>query len=264
MRRKILIWGKTYPNLSESHRETVCTGGCLADTGAPVRLYPIKLRYLPELQQFSLYDVVSMAVRPSTSDPRPESMKLAHPRIDPEYHVPTDAGWIQRYRIIFRDKSWHYPCLAKLHEARERDSSSLGFIKVRALDSVEAEDRPDEDRGAHERKLRRLKAQPDLLEGETKDLEFFPYRIRVRWRCSDLECPGHHAQVLDWGLGQLARKAGIAKAIDKMKSLGDLDRLDLAFFVGNYKQHPQHFGVVALWYPPRQKLRQALEQSDLL
>jgi hypothetical protein len=30
--RRILIWGKTRPELSKKHRETVCTGGVFEDT----------------------------------------------------------------------------------------------------------------------------------------------------------------------------------------------------------------------------------------
>jgi hypothetical protein len=51
---RVLIWGKTYPELSNQHRETVCTGGCTED-GRPIRIYPVPLRYLPEMTRYSLY-----------------------------------------------------------------------------------------------------------------------------------------------------------------------------------------------------------------
>ncbi len=50
--RKILIWGKTYPELSKKYIETVCTAGVL-ESGKPVRLYPITYRYLND-EQFKL------------------------------------------------------------------------------------------------------------------------------------------------------------------------------------------------------------------
>src|SRR5262249_4696351 len=43
-RQRILIWGKTRPELSRTYRETVCTGGILADNRRLIRLYPIPLR----------------------------------------------------------------------------------------------------------------------------------------------------------------------------------------------------------------------------
>jgi hypothetical protein len=42
---KVLIFGKTYPELSTKYVETVCTGGLL-ESGQPIRLYPVPLRYL--------------------------------------------------------------------------------------------------------------------------------------------------------------------------------------------------------------------------
>ena len=44
-REKILIWAKTYPELSSKYLETVCTAGMLP-SGKPLRLYPIPYRYL--------------------------------------------------------------------------------------------------------------------------------------------------------------------------------------------------------------------------
>jgi hypothetical protein len=54
-REKILIWAKTYPELSSKYLETVCTAGMLP-SGKPLRLYPIPYRYLAGgKEQFSLY-----------------------------------------------------------------------------------------------------------------------------------------------------------------------------------------------------------------
>ena len=47
-RRRILIWGKTCPELSKKYREIVCTGGVFEDTKKLVRLYPIPLRYIDD------------------------------------------------------------------------------------------------------------------------------------------------------------------------------------------------------------------------
>src|SRR5690349_10297784 len=54
-RRRILIWGKTRPELSRNYRETVCTGGVFEDSGRLVRLYPIPLRYLDDEKYFKKY-----------------------------------------------------------------------------------------------------------------------------------------------------------------------------------------------------------------
>ena len=54
-REKILIWAKTYPELSSKYLETVCTAGMLP-SGKPLRLYPIPYRYLAgEKEQFTTF-----------------------------------------------------------------------------------------------------------------------------------------------------------------------------------------------------------------
>ena len=53
---RILIWGKTYPELSSKYNETVCTGGTL-ENGNFVRIYPIPFRYLEQDETFSKYQL---------------------------------------------------------------------------------------------------------------------------------------------------------------------------------------------------------------
>ena len=68
-RRRILIWGKTRPELSRSHKETVCTGGVFADTKEFVRVYPIPLRFLDETKVFKKYQWIEAPVRKATKAP---------------------------------------------------------------------------------------------------------------------------------------------------------------------------------------------------
>jgi hypothetical protein len=68
---KVLIWGKTYPELSKKYIETVCTAGVL-ESGKPVRLYPITYRYLND-EQFKLYQWITAGLLKNPGDSRPES-----------------------------------------------------------------------------------------------------------------------------------------------------------------------------------------------
>lgn len=74
IRKKLLIWGKTYPEFSEKYYETVCTGALDVETGNLIRLYPITLRYMKE--PFKAYDFVEAEIERNSSDPRPESYKI--------------------------------------------------------------------------------------------------------------------------------------------------------------------------------------------
>src|SRR5262245_45189686 len=91
-RRRILIWGKTRPELSRSHMETVCTGGVFEDTKGFVRLYPIPLRYLDDERAFKKYQWIVASVTKATDDPRPESYKINCENIEVGETIPTDDG----------------------------------------------------------------------------------------------------------------------------------------------------------------------------
>jgi hypothetical protein len=64
---RVLIWGKTYPEISKKYVETVCTGRVRED-GSPIRRYPVPLRYLDGSKQYSLYDWIEVPVEKSHSD----------------------------------------------------------------------------------------------------------------------------------------------------------------------------------------------------
>jgi hypothetical protein len=261
--KRVLIWGKTYPELRWKSQETVCTGGCTED-GRPIRLYPVKLRYLARHQQYGLYDWIEVPVERNTRDPRPESHRVNAEQLRVVERVGTDHGWRERAATIFSDRSWHYACVEDLKARQRNGFHSLGFVPVGEVDDVRLVERAESERKKHEVKLAELRSTLDLFSGvEQKDLEFIPYRVVLRWRCERLEganaCPGHTAAVLDWGLMELGRKRGPEAARQKMEELADLRRYDLRLFMGNFFTHQTVFGIIALWYP----LRRELGQTDL-
>src|SRR3989442_3655183 len=105
-KHKILIWGKTYPELSTKHIETVCTAGVL-ESGKPVRLYPINYRYLNE--QFDLYQWITAGIQKNADDSRPESFKIDIDSIKLGEKVPTTKDeWGKRAEIMFEDSGWQF------------------------------------------------------------------------------------------------------------------------------------------------------------
>jgi len=260
--RRVLIWGKTYPELSWKSRETVCTGGCTED-GTPIRLYPVNLRYLQNHQQYGLYDWIEIPLERDKADPRPESHKVDAARLKVIRRVGPQNGWAERRTVVFANRSWHYACVEDLKGRQQAGYHSLGIVPVGAVEDVRLVERPHAERVKHETKLAELRSTIDLFGVEQKALEFMPYRVHLRWRCQRLDgdraCPGHSAGVLDWGLMELMRRLGPLAAQQKMQELGDLQRYDLHLFVGNFFTHQRVFGIIALWYP----LRSALAQTDL-
>lgn len=257
--QRVLIFAKTYPELSSRYRETVCTGGC-TEEGKPIRIYPIPLRYLPLLNRYKLYHWIEAPIRKSEMDARPESFRVVDPRaIRLLSEAPSKRGWLERRNIIFRDRSWHYDCLEELKEKQKQDRRSLGLVNVSEVTRVELVEKTSDERREHEEKLRNLKAAGSLFDTGQRDLQFLPFRIRLRWRCGE---PGrclcrakeHSATVMDWGLGELGRREGAEQALRKMESLADLAKHDLRLFVGNLKSRQHIFGIVGLWYPLRREV----------
>lgn len=256
-RQRILIYGKTYPELSFRHTETVCTAGVVLSSGRPIRLYPVPLRFLPEAMKYHLYEIVEVPVARNLRDPRPESHRIRPDQIARREGLGTELDWEARRQHIFADTSWHYDCLEAL-KRRQRDGfHSLGIIEVAEVTRVSLEARSDEDRRDYDRRIRHQRAVLDLFSTEERvAVDFLPFRIKVAWRCGrpgvpTSGCPGHTAGVLDWGLLELARREGPDRARQRMEDLTDLSRYELRLFVGNFFTHQQTFGIIGMWYPQR-------------
>jgi hypothetical protein len=257
---RVLIWGKTYPELSTKYFETVCTAG-VTERGRPVRLYPIPYRYLDT--QFKKYQWIEAAIAKNPSDSRPESYRINCDSIQcGDVIPPTPDEWGKRAEVVFREPSWQFESVEELHKAQRGHGTSLGVVVPREIDTVKIVPRPIEDAKSFEEKLAalriKLKAQSDQFKlfeesvpEEMKKLDFVKARPRVKWRCHSQSCAGHDMQVLDWEVAELQRKVGDDAAIAKMKELCNLSSYALKFFLGNLYLHPTSFMIGSLWYPKR-------------
>ena len=139
MKTRILVTAKTYPSLSTSHIETVCTAGIKED-GTWIRLYPIPFRLMDKKQRFQKYQWIEADIERDSRDPRHESHKLCSD-IKPLKIIATEDGWKQRKQQVLRNVHTN---LAKLiAEARDvnlytslavfKPARILSFIKPRIL-----------------------------------------------------------------------------------------------------------------------------------
>lgn len=256
---RVLIWGKTYPELSSRYVETVCTGGVRED-GRPIRLYPVPLRYMDSGKQYSTYDWIEAPISKSTSDVRPESFKVLPGRVEIVGHVDTGRGkppdWAERRRYIFRDSSWQFQNIAALEASRKANRTSMGILTPGSTFEVEIEPRPAREEAEFKAKLQQVHGQSDLFHTSYKDIAYLPNKIWLHWRCASRGCEcdaqPHRHRILDWGLLELARRDGWAMAKSKMEDLANLERHELQLFLGNYMLHQHQFGIIGLWYPSRQ------------
>jgi hypothetical protein len=260
-REKILIWAKTYPELSSKYLETVCTAGMLP-SGKPLRLYPIPYRYLAG-DQFTLYQWITADIQKKHDDSRPESFRIDCDSIEAGEVIPTTQDeWGKRREWMFRDPAWQFESVEALQKAQAEQGTSIGVVAPREIKKVEVVERSEEEAKSFEQKLAEVKkiqaakrAQINMFEEalppEMKNLEFMKYRVQVRWLCKNPACREHKMQVLDWGLCELQRRDGDEKALSRMKELCNMDRYDLRFFLGNLFMHPGSFLIVGMWYPKR-------------
>lgn len=251
---RILIWGKTYPELSVRHTETVCTAGVRED-GRPIRLYPVGFRYLEPAQQYGLYDVISVRVKRNLGDPRPESHKIDVQSLAIVGHLEPDSQhWAARREWIDRTAGyWHFNSVAPMLDRQRHGYHSIGLVRVGAVDRCYLAPRSAGDRARFEAKAAAHQAQSDLFARNARKLDFIPNEIRLVWRCAERcsQCAQspHDMSVLDWGLIQLARREGWEMALDRLKRLADPASHDFKLFLGNFFTHQSTFGIIGLWYP---------------
>lgn len=252
---RVLIWGKTYPELSKRYTETVCTGAIRED-GTPVRLYPVPLRYLDSGNQYQLYDWIEVPAERSKSDPRPESYKVVSDKIVRVGHLDTQRGsWRTRRDLIFRNPSWHFGSVAELKAAEESAKRSMGLVAPRTVDDVKLVRKTANDRRDYAAKMAQVHGQADMFRTEYKELEFLECDLQLQWRCIE-RCPEcarqpHKMKSLDWGLLELARRDGWEKARAKLEEIANVRTHDFRLFLGNFRLHPKNFGIIGLWYPKR-------------
>ena len=252
---RVLIWGKTYPELSSRYVETVCTGA-LREDGTPVRLYPVPLRYLATGKQYALYDWIEVPAQKSTSDPRPESLKVVSEKIDCVGHIGTENGtWRSRQQIVFRNPSWHFASMAALKAAEAATKRSMGLVTPGDIVDVRLARKPDGAARKYSARMTEIQSQRDVFRPEYKELEYLPFDVKLTWHCLG-PCAGcarkpHDMKVLDWGLLELGRRQGWEKARDKLSEISNLDTHDFRLFMGNFRLHPKNFGVIGLWYPKK-------------
>lgn len=255
-KERVLIWGKTYPELSTTYAETVCTAGVRKD-GTPVRLYPVPLRYLES--GYHLWDWIEAPICKSARDSRPESFKIDAEKISTLSKIPTDdSGWAGRAEYVFKDKSWQFENVGALKAAQKENGRSLGIVTPGRIEGVHIAYKAEESEKKHNEKMKAIQDQHSLFLEEFKELAFRPFDVMLRWRCAGSWCPEckktpHDMKVLDWGLLELARKKGWDPAPAKAR-LEELvsGRYDFKLFLGNLKQHRAAFLPVAIWYPKLQ------------
>ena len=202
---RILVTVRTYPELSKTYGETVCTAG-LREDGTWVRLYPVPFRRLDEGEQYRLYDWITCPLTKHSGDARPESYRPTG-EIERVDHVGTSDNWRERRELLL-GRPRIYGSLDEIIRAAKNNVMSLAIFKpAQVIDfGWEATDR-EWDPGKLDA-VRGITAQPDLFDDQSWRRTFqivdkVPYNFH--YRIEDANGRTSRMRILEWQLGALYR-----------------------------------------------------------
>lgn len=260
---RILVLGMTYPHYSETYTENACTGGILERTGELVRVHPLPQRYLLHEHRPKTFQWIRVQHRKHDSDPRPESLRIDPSSIVPEELISSDMpderrGWLTRCSGLMAS-------VEEVHRAWKRDRTSLAIVQPAEILDVTLARRSERDRAEWLKKEKILLAQERITSfvGTVKPIDFPETRFMVKWRCDDPTCTTHEMGVEEWGIHELWRK--LASDPDRenkvLKSFArqlDLEKREVFFYLGNFRQTLWNFGLMGVCSLPRKQIKPQL------
>ena len=214
---RILVTVRTYPELSKTYGETVCTAG-LREDGTWVRLYPVPFRRLDEGEQYRLYDWITCPLTKHSGDARPESYRPTG-EIERVDHVGTSNNWRERRELLLGRPRIHRSLDEIIHAAKNNVMSLAVFKPAQVIDfGWEATDRKWDP--AKLDAVRGITAQPDLFDDQSWRRTFqivdkVPYNFH--YRIEDANGRTSRMRILEW----LAHSIGTASVL---ASEGDAPR----------------------------------------
>lgn len=261
MIEEVLITVKTYPTLSASYGELVCTAGFTRD-GRFIRIYPIPFRKLERELKYEKYQWVTFDLEKNTKDFRPESYRIRnHETISTGKKIETDGGtWYTRRQIILRNV---YTNLTRLiEEAKDSNKrTSLAVFKPTKITGFRIK---EVEREWDKEKMKHLQSQGDLFDPEPFEIvDKLPYKFTYTFEDED----GRESTLMneDWEIGRLYWNClkshngdeRVACENVRKKYWDDFAKTkDLYFYLGTTQKHhntaPNPFIIIGTIYPKRQ------------
>lgn len=263
-KERILVTVKTYPTISSSYVELVCTAG-LNEDGQWIRLYPIQFRARAKEEQYRKFDWIECELIRNSADFRIESHKPFDPNnINQVDHIGTENGWKERNDLVL-EKAKVYEDLKTLIESAKKERISLAVYKPKEISDLIIE----EDSGEYdERALQRAKAklqEKDLFEDDSWKENFEIVRKLPRsfsYKFVDQDGSTHTMRILDWEIGALFWKScdyqetkyQYADEQVRKKYWDEFKERNVLLFLGTTLQYhmmaANPFTIVGVYYPP--------------
>jgi len=262
-KERILITVKTYPTLSTSYIELVCTAGFRED-GSWVRIYPSPFRFLEKDQQYGKYNWVELELGKNPSDPRPESYRpQSIDDIKVLEKVSTERHWEERRALILGKNIIHTNLNTIITAAKNNEYSLVIFKPTQILDFISSPADRDWEvtrKAAAEAALKQGSLFDDTDRSDFKLMPKLPYKFSFKF----IDDIGQTSTLMieDWEIGQLywncLKGSDEKAAIEKVKEKYFYDfakTKDLYLFLGTtHEAHVRKFTnpyvIVGTFHPP--------------
>jgi len=263
---RILIAVKTYPSISSTYDELVCTAG-LRNDGSWIRIFPVQYRQIENYEKkYKKWDWIEINIERNTSHHRPESYRpINQDSINIIKSVGTEQNWYERKQVVLEKGSIYYD-LEELITLNKQGILSLATFKPTNIIDLEVK---EDDREWDPDKLKTIELksrQGDLFEESPRIFKVIyklPYKFI--YNLEDNKGKNAHMMITDWELGALYwncfkkyKNEKIAVEKVKEKYFDEFTKTkDLYLFLGTTKEWdkraPNPFIVTGVFFPPIDK-----------
>ncbi len=260
-KERILITVKTYPTISATYSELVCTAGMRED-GTWIRIYPVPFRKLYD--KYEKFQWVEMEVIKNKNDRRNESHRLLSPdSITLQGKIGTKNSWQERKSYVL-EKGDVYEDLDELIQLNKSGKISLATFKpTKIVDLIVKE----VDREWDEKKIEALKQQAKQEDLFSDTAECFSVVNKLPYKFSylflDRNNKQHKMMIADWEIGMLFWNCLRRHRGDEEKAIVDVRKKyiddfvntkDVHLFLGTTQQYdgraPNPFIIIGVFAPP--------------
>lgn len=254
---KVLITVKTYPVISRTYQEVVCTAGMRED-GSWIRIYPVPFRQYDEYEQYKKFQWIEADLVRNTSDKRSESYRLES-EIKLLSWVGTENDWQERKNIVLNTGKV-YSNLADVIARNKAGELSLATFKPTKIIKVTAEPTTRE----WDAELLDQITRQDSLFGEAAKPFTIARKLPFVFRYVFEDDAGKVSKLMieDWEIGALfwnlirthgSEEIAVKKVIEQYESRLVRDR-DIHFFLGTTLKWDARatnpFMIIGVFAPP--------------
>ena len=264
---QVLIVIKTYPTISSSYGELVCTAGIIPGKGW-VRIFPLPFRMLDYENRYKKYQWIEVPLAKSKKDRRPESYEVTG--IDQlkliGEPIGTQNGWAERRKMI-SDNTHVYNDLQEIIDKAHKNKLSIAVFKPSKVSELVTE---EVEREWNKEKLMELESKAgqysmfqtrEEVKSQFSIVKKLPYKFS--YQVEDIRGKQSKMMIEDWEIGMLYWKCLELANGDEQKALemvqkkyvDEFSNKDRLLFLGttkefHFKNVPNPFVIIGVFYPP--------------